>query len=74
MMHFELTLEEARQAKINSGARYPDGSPNGWIDPGDFRELPARRAICRTGDGHAQVIRDWSKVTCDRCLALKPKG
>lgn len=24
--------------------------------------------LCRTGDGHAQGIREWSLVTCPRCL------
>lgn len=24
--------------------------------------------LCRTGDGHREGTRDWSKVTCPRCL------
>lgn len=65
-MHYAMTYQEARADKLASGA------VNDWIDPQDFRELPARAALCRTGDGHAQVIRDWSKVTCAECLERKP--
>jgi hypothetical protein len=65
MLHYALTYQEARAAKLASGAA------NDWIDPGDFRDLPARAAACRTGDAHAQVTRDWSRVTCDRCQAKR---
>jgi hypothetical protein len=65
VLHYALTYEEARAAKLASG------SANDWIDAGDFRALPARAALCRTGNGHARVIRDWNRVNCRRCIAQR---
>ena len=58
MMHYAMTYEEAREAR--GGA---------WIDPGDFNALPARAALCRTGDAHAKVSRNWEAVDCPACIA-----
>lgn len=57
-MHYELSDQERRA--ISESARRGAHFERPWM-------------ICRTGDGHAQETRVWSRVTCERCLALKPK-
>lgn len=68
MRHFVMTLEEHRAA---IGGRYVDPARYGarmGSDPTSGRP----EMICRTGDGHAEGVRDWSRVTCPQCLARRP--
>ena len=67
-LHFVMTLEEHRAA---IGGRYVDPARYGarmGSDPTTGRP----EMICRTGDGHAEGTRDWSRVTCPQCLVRKP--
>lgn len=62
MLHYAMTLDEHRAAR---------GS---YVDPDRYREGHRDyqpEMICRTGDGHAKGIRDWSKVDCPHCLDRK---
>jgi len=54
MLHYQLTLVEARKLMMN-----------GWIDPADFNEHPTM--LCRTGDGHATGTRVIARVDCPYC-------
>lgn len=63
-VHFVMTLQEHLAA---IGGRY--------VDPDNYREGHrdySPEMICRTGQFHAFGSRDWSRVTCDRCLTHKP--
>ncbi len=56
MVHYQHTFEEVRAVR--------------YMDRGDYEKHPPM--LCKTGDGHAVGSRDWSAVTCPRCLQQRP--
>lgn len=62
IMHYELTHQE-HEAKRGS-----------YVDPNRYRKGHRDyqpEMLCLTCDGHAVGTRDFSKVTCERCIKAK---
>lgn len=63
VVHYQLTYDEHKVEKNG-----------GYVDPARYREGNKDyhpEMLCLTGDGHAKGVRDWSKVTCERCIAKR---